>query len=65
MTYTLTLCIGMFMSICGQLREADFPSYEVCDRERQAQVKRGIGSGYAVCAPKGALKQPAKAGAAS
>jgi hypothetical protein len=56
-TYTLTLCIGMFMSICGQLRTADFPDYDSCNRERQAQLLR-VGTGYAVCSPNGALRSP-------
>lgn len=56
MTYTLTLCIGLFLGLCGQTREVDFPSYEACDRERQQQLPR-VGKGYAICAPKGAVRR--------
>jgi hypothetical protein len=55
MTYTLTLCIGMFMSICGQVRTAEFPDYESCNRERREQVAR-VGTGYATCTPNGTLR---------
>jgi hypothetical protein len=48
--WTLTLCVGMFMGICGQLREASFPDRESCERERAYQAQR-VGTGYAVCAP--------------
>jgi hypothetical protein len=54
--WTLTLCIGMFMAICGQVREVTFPDRESCERERAAQV-RYVGDGYAVCAP-GQLRTP-------
>jgi hypothetical protein len=51
MTYTLTVCYGMFLAICGQVRTFDFPDTASCERERTEQLKR-VGAGYAVCAPK-------------
>lgn len=54
MTYTLTLCIGMWLATCGSVRTFDFPDRDSCERERAAQIKT-VGSGYAICAP----KQPA------
>jgi hypothetical protein len=51
--WTLTLCIGMFMAICGSVRTFDFPDRESCERERAAQLKI-VAGGYAVCAPKAA-----------
>lgn len=55
MTYTLTICFGVFMAICGQQRKIDFPDWHSCDRERQAQV-RHVGNGWAICHPKGAMR---------
>ena len=40
MTYTLTICYGMFLAICGQIRHFDFPDRESCEHERAAQLKR-------------------------
>jgi hypothetical protein len=48
--WTLTLCVGMFMTICGRVREAEFPDRESCERERTYQAPR-VGSGYATCTP--------------
>lgn len=48
---TLTLCIGMFLYGCGQVRTFDYPSYVACDLERAAQTAH-LKGGYAVCAPK-------------
>lgn len=48
---TLTLCIGMFLGGCVQIRTFDFPDYATCDKERQVQLKH-VGNGYAVCALK-------------
>lgn len=50
MTHTLTLCLGMFFGICGQIREFDFQSVAACERERATQLAK-VGDGYAVCAP--------------
>ncbi len=51
MTWTLTVCYGIFLAICGQLKYYDFPDWESCERERKEQIKR-VGDGWAVCAPK-------------
>lgn len=48
---TLTLCIGMFLSICGSVRTFDFPDMASCNAERQVQLK-AVGNGYAACALK-------------
>ena len=49
--YTLTLCIGITLGVCGQIRNFDFPSYEECDKERIKQIPY-VRDGYAVCSPK-------------
>jgi len=48
--YTLTLCIGITLGICGQIVKFDFPSYDECERERIKQIG-SVRDGYAVCAP--------------
>jgi len=48
--YTLTLCIGITLGICGQIRKFDFQTYEECDKERIKQIPY-VRDGYAVCAP--------------
>ncbi len=49
---TLTLCLGVFMFMCGQIREYDYPTPEACERAKQAMPTKVIGDGYAICAPK-------------
>lgn len=51
MTYTLTLCIGMFLSLCGQYRTYEYPNLNECERARASIPAKTIGDGYAVCAP--------------
>ena len=51
MIYTLTICYGVFLAMCGQIRTYDFPDVASCERERAAQEKY-IDNGHAVCAPK-------------
>jgi len=53
---TLSLCIGMFLALCGTYREFDFPDRESCERERAALIAK-VGDGYAICAPKKELKK--------
>ena len=50
MTYTLTLCLGMFLSICGNIRTFDYPTQAECEKARDAISKKAIGDGYAICA---------------
>ena len=52
MTYTLTLCLGMWLSLCGQIRTIDYPSAEACEKARLTVPQKAIGDGYAICAPK-------------
>jgi hypothetical protein len=49
---TLTLCLGMFLAICGQVREFDYQTAEACEQARKAMPASVIGRGYAICAPK-------------
>lgn len=49
--YTLTLCIGIFLGVCGQAREFDYQDEAACQRARVQQLQM-VGGGYAVCAPK-------------
>ena len=56
MIYTLTLCLGMFLSICGQHKSYDYPNLQECERARDAFPKEVIGDGYALCVPKKGFK---------
>lgn len=47
--YTLTLCFGTWMSICGMTAVQDFPDRDSCERERVRLERAG---GYAMCAPR-------------
>lgn len=58
--YTLTLCIGMFLSLCGQFRTYEYPSLEECERARASIPSKTIGDGYAICAP--TKQEPSKKG---
>lgn len=49
--YTLTLCLGMFLAICGQIRNFEYPTLQECERARDAVPAKVIGDGYAICAP--------------
>jgi hypothetical protein len=51
MTYTLTLCLGMWLSLCGQIREYEYQSAAECEKARSAVSPKAIGDGYAICAP--------------
>ena len=51
MTHTLTLCLGMFMSLCGSIKTFDYPTLAECEKARDAVSKKAIGDGYAICAP--------------
>lgn len=53
MTYTLTLCLGMFLGLCGQIREFDYPTAADCEAARSKVSEKTLGKGYAVCALKG------------
>lgn len=48
---TLTLCIGIFLGGCVQVRTFDFADREACERERQQQLAT-LRGGWAVCALK-------------
>lgn len=52
MTYTLTLCLGMWLSLCGQIRTFDYLTADECEKARAAVSAQAIGKGYAICAPK-------------
>jgi len=54
MIYTLTICVGIFLGICGQVRQADYPRYEACAKERDIIAKQNIT--YAICTPRDSLK---------
>lgn len=51
MTYTLTLCLGMFLKICGSYKEYEYPTKQECLEARTQVSIKTIGDGYAVCAP--------------
>ena len=51
MTWTLTLCIGIFLGVCGSRQVYDYSSQEDCYRaQKEAQARPNIA--FAVCAPK-------------
>ena len=52
MTYTLTLCLGMFLGICGGFKTFDYPTQADCEKARETVSKKAIGDGYAICVPK-------------
>lgn len=52
MSYTLTLCLGMFLGICGQTRTYDYPTRAECEAAKASIPQKSIGGGYAICAPK-------------
>lgn len=52
MTYTLVICYGVFLGICGQIQTIDFPSYEACNTERAAVLAQPTKPYYALCRPK-------------
>jgi hypothetical protein len=49
---TLTLCLGMWLSICGQIQTYDYSTPEACERARKAIPALALGHGYAICHPK-------------
>jgi len=51
MTYTLTLCLGMFLAICGSTQKFEFPTKQECEEARSKVNPKSIGDGFAVCAP--------------
>ena len=52
MTYTLTLCLGMFFGLCGQVRTYDYQTRAECEAAKADFPQKAIGDGYAICAPK-------------
>lgn len=51
MTYVLTLCLGMALGTCWQIRYVDYPNLQECERARDAFPQKAIGDGYAICSP--------------
>lgn len=56
MTYTLTLCLGMWLGICGNIKTFEFPSADECEKARKHVSAESIGKGYAICAPKAEVR---------
>jgi len=53
MIYTLSLCLGMFLGLCGEAREFDYPTYEACAKERDVQLAiKNNNIKRATCSPK-------------
>lgn len=50
--WTLKLCIGLFLGICGQYQEMDFLDQKTCEYAK-SQMNPAIGDGYAICVPLG------------
>lgn len=50
--YTLTLCIGIFLGLCGQVRTYDYPTLAECEAARKGISARTLGDGYSICALK-------------
>jgi hypothetical protein len=49
---TLTICFGMFLSICSSVRSFDYLTHADCEKARLALPQKTVGDGYAICAPK-------------
>ena len=52
MTYTLTLCIGIWLGLCGQYRTFDYSTLQECEKARDVFAAQPTGKSYAICAPK-------------
>jgi hypothetical protein len=50
--WTLTVCAGLFLGICGGVHRYDFQTVEACNQARVQIPQKTIGDGYAVCVPK-------------
>jgi len=50
MTYTLTLCLGMFLGLCGQYQLYHHPTLAECEAAKAGISQKAIGDGYAICA---------------
>ena len=48
---TLHVCFGMFLAICGSVRDYDYPNMDECLKGR-LQILSQVGDGYAICIPK-------------
>ena len=57
MIYTMTVCFGVFLSICGQVRQYDYPNLAECEKAKSSLSAKAIGDGYAICHPKHQLKE--------
>lgn len=51
MIYTLVICYGVFLGICGQVLKYEYPSLEACERERAAIFAQPTKPYYAICRP--------------
>jgi hypothetical protein len=54
---TLHVCFGMFLAICGSVRDYDYANMDECMKARQ-QIISQVGDGYAICMPKELNKAP-------
>lgn len=52
MAYTLIICAGMFLGLCGHVRKVDYPSADECNKVRVTIPAGTIGKGYVICVPK-------------
>lgn len=51
MTYTLTLCLGLFLGLCGSQQTYIYPTKEECEVSRAQISAKTVGDGFAICAP--------------
>lgn len=54
--YTLTLCLGMWAGICGQIRDYHFQTLQDCQAAQATIPQSSIGKGYALCIPSKQVK---------
>lgn len=55
--WTLTVCAGMWIGICGQINTHVFPDKETCYEARD-HISTTIEDGWAVCVPIKQLTMP-------
>lgn len=54
--YTLVLCVGMFLGMCGSSSTYKFNTKEECVEARN-HLEKSVGGGYAICVPANKDKQ--------
>ncbi len=51
MTWILSVCFGMSLGLCNQMRDYEYKTQEDCYKARESILSQ-LGGGHAVCAPR-------------